>query len=175
MTTTAEHVTLAQYLDTSYRPDQEWIDGELKERNVGKYEHARLQAFLSGWFLANEKKWGVQVVTEQRTRVAPRRIRIPDVMLLPRGPQPEVIVDSPVLVVEILSPDDTYADTQDRAGDYLAMPAQAVWLIDPTTRSARMCLHNAWVAANRLVVPGTEIFVEVSELFESLGKSVEDK
>ena len=31
---------------TSYRPDREYIDGELFERNVGNWEHARLYRLL---------------------------------------------------------------------------------------------------------------------------------
>ncbi len=35
-------VSLEEYLNTSYRPDVEYIDGELQERNVGEIEHARM-------------------------------------------------------------------------------------------------------------------------------------
>src|SRR5580698_2637711 len=111
MATVVTLVTLEDYLATSYRPDREWIDGELKERNVGKWEHARVQALLAIWLGQHETAWGVQVGTESRMQVSPRRIRIPDVVLVSSVTQPEVIVDPPVLVVEILSPDDSYSDT----------------------------------------------------------------
>ena len=29
------HILLSEYLHTSYRPDREFVDGELVERNVG--------------------------------------------------------------------------------------------------------------------------------------------
>ena len=32
------------------RPDRDYVDGELVERNVGKYEPAPLQAPLAAWF-----------------------------------------------------------------------------------------------------------------------------
>ncbi len=38
-------VPVSEYLKTSYRPDREYIDGELRERNVGKWEHARYRHF----------------------------------------------------------------------------------------------------------------------------------
>jgi Uma2 family endonuclease len=100
---TSTRLSLSEYMKTSYRPDREYVDGELRERNVGKWEHARLQALLAVW--SQEKSWSVKVATEQRVQVSPTRVRIPDVMLVSRGPQPEVAVDPPVLVVEILSPD----------------------------------------------------------------------
>ena len=40
-------VTLSEYLATSYRPDCEYLDGELLERNVGEWDHSRLQMLLS--------------------------------------------------------------------------------------------------------------------------------
>ena len=43
-------VTLEEYLRTSYEPDQEYIDGELKEKPVVRWTHSRLQASLCMWF-----------------------------------------------------------------------------------------------------------------------------
>jgi Uma2 family endonuclease len=104
---------------------------------------------------------GVQAGTGSRIQVSPRRIRIPDVVLVPAGAQPEVLVDPPVLVVEVLSPDDTYSDTQERAQDYLEMGIKAVWLIDPKSGTGRMCIENAWVLAARLTVPDGPISCEL--------------
>jgi hypothetical protein len=44
-------VSLSEYLATIYRPDCEYVDGELLERNVGEWDHSRLQALLSGYLL----------------------------------------------------------------------------------------------------------------------------
>ena len=51
---TAVVVSLAECLETSYRPDCEYVDGELRERNVGKWEHARVQWLLAAWFGRHE-------------------------------------------------------------------------------------------------------------------------
>jgi hypothetical protein len=45
---------------TSYRPNREYIDGQLLERNAGKYEHARLQFLLASWFRTQERAWFVK-------------------------------------------------------------------------------------------------------------------
>lgn len=42
-------ISIAEYLRTSYRPDREYIDGVVLERNVGEYDHARLQIVLGSW------------------------------------------------------------------------------------------------------------------------------
>jgi Uma2 family endonuclease len=101
-------------------------------------------------------------------QVSPTRVRIPDVMLASRGPQPEVAVDPPMLVVEILSPDDTYTETQSRSADYLHMGVPCVWIIDPTSRTGRQCVGDAWTAADKLAVPGTKIWVDLLRLFADL-------
>ncbi len=51
---TSTRLSLLEYMKTSYRPDREYVDGELRERNVGKWEHARLQA-SSAWLLAQKE------------------------------------------------------------------------------------------------------------------------
>jgi len=86
------------------------------------------------------------------------------------GPQPDVIVAPPLLVVEILLPDDTYFETEDRSRDYMNMGVETVWLIDPKTRTGRMCVSNVWTSAPRLEVPGTAIYVDLADLFSFLDK-----
>ena len=165
---TATHIPLSEYLNTSYRPDREYVDGELRERNLGKYEHARVQALLAIWFGIREAVWGVQVLTEQRLQVASGRVRVPDLAVVMTGPQPDILTDPPLLVIEILSPDDTYSDTQERAQDYRAMGVETVWIIDPKTRTGRVCSGSDWHQAERLEVGGTPIFVDLQPIFEQL-------
>jgi Uma2 family endonuclease len=156
----AIQIPVSEYLDTPFRPDREYIDGEVRERNVGKWEHARLQWLLGGWFLNHESAWNVIGSTEQRVRVSPTRVRVPDLVVLRPGPQ--------LLVIEILSPDDSYSDLQERCQDYWKMGVETVWIIDPKTRSGRMCSGAEWVAAERLEVAGTPIHVALDALFGQL-------
>jgi Uma2 family endonuclease len=169
---TISQISLTEYLAASYRPDREYVDGKLRERNVGKWEHARLQWLLAAWFFAHEKEWGITGSTEQRLRVSDRRIRVPDLVVLTVGPQPDVIVDPPLLVIEILSPDDSYSDTQERAQDYRAMGVGTVWIIDPKTRTGRMCSGAHWVESSRLEVKGTQLYLSLPEIFSQLNSAV---
>ncbi|HUB00519.1 MAG TPA: Uma2 family endonuclease [Terracidiphilus sp.] len=143
---TISHVRLEAYLAASFRPDREYVDGEIKERNVGKWEHARVQALLAAWFVNHEREWGTASSTEQRVRVAENRIRVPDLVVMAAEPQPEIVTEPPLLVVEILSPDDTYSDTQERAQDYRAMGVETVWTVDPQTRTGRRGVDGSGAA-----------------------------
>ena len=162
-------VSIADYLSTSYRPDCEYIDGEVWERKMGKWDHASVQALLAGWLIQHEQLWGVQTATEWRTHVSSTRVRIPDVVVVRSGSQPDVLVEAPLLVVEILSPDDSYSDTQQRAQDYVRMGVRTIWIIDPETRTARICSGVQWTETNRLEVAGTPIYVGTETLFAPLG------
>jgi Uma2 family endonuclease len=161
-------IPVAEYLNTCYKPDREYIDGELRERNAGKWDHARIQWLLALWFGQHEREWNIIGSTEQRTRVSSTRIRIPDIVVLRPGTQQDVFTDPPLLVIEILSPDDTYSDTEERARDYWNMGVETMWIIDPKTRSGRMCFGSEWVRSARLEVPGTPIYVELEELFSQV-------
>jgi Uma2 family endonuclease len=165
---TISHVRFEDYLDLSFHPDREYVDGEIRERNVGKWEHARVQALLAAWFVNHEKEWGTVAGTEQRVRVSASRVRVPDLVVLTRGPQPEIVTEPPLLVVEILSPDDTYSDTQERAQDYRTMGVETVWIVDPKTRTGRMCRGAAWIESTRLDVLGSPLYVELAEIFSQL-------
>jgi Uma2 family endonuclease len=164
----ATQIPVAEYLKTNYRPDREYIDGEVRERNVGKWEHARVQFLLALWFGSYEKVWNVLGSTEQRIQVSATRVRVPDLVVVRPGPQPDILTAPPLLVIEILSPDDSYSDTEERARDYRAMGVETVWIIDPKTRSGRMCVGADWVGARRLEVAGTAMFVDLDALFGQL-------
>jgi len=155
----ATQIPVSEYLKDNYRPDREYVDGEIRERNVGNWEHARVQMPLAGWYGRHEDAWGLIGGVGQLVQVSPTRVRVPDLVVLRPGPQPEILTAPPLLVIEILSPDDSYSDTEERAQDYRAMGVETVWIVDPKTRSGRMCFGDEWVKADRLEVPGTGIFV----------------
>ncbi len=60
MSTTAM-VSVQEYIATSYRPDRDFVDGELQERNLGELEHSLLQGAIAAWFWRtanNGRFWG---------------------------------------------------------------------------------------------------------------------
>lgn len=130
-------VPLSEYLDTSYRPDCEYLDGELLERNVGEWDHSRLQLLL-GQYLANgEKQWGVVVAIAQRVQIRATRFRVPDILVLTGGaPTGPIVNQPPFLCIELLSPRDRMAEMQDRIDDYLNFGVSYVWVINPRDRRA---------------------------------------
>ncbi len=159
-------MALEVYLHTSYSPDCEWIDGELKERNLGQFDHVNLQGVLAVYLSSNAKMWDVRALPEQRLKVNQYRYRVPDIVVIARQNEKEqTITIAPLLCIEILSPDDTVSDYQERLMDYLAMGVKAVWILDPTKQRAwQVTGQGSWVREPKLLTCGV-IEVDVVEIF----------
>lgn len=134
---TATLLTADEYLATSYRPDCDFIDGVLVQRNLGTKDHSSLQAKLIVWFYERRRQLGLRAFPEQRMRVAAGRYRIPNICVvsLPE-PDEQVFTQPPFLCIEVLSPEDSLPKLQDRVRDYRNMGVPNVWIIEPTARRA---------------------------------------
>ena len=134
---TAALVSVEEYLDTSYRPDCEYLEGELLERNVGEWDHSQLQGLLITYLSSRKKQWGIRVGPEQRVQVKARRFRVPDITVVTRPPADgRIIKEPPFLCIEILSPSDRMEEMQERIDDYLDFGVSYVWLINPRKNKA---------------------------------------
>ena len=131
----ATMTSVAEYLATSYRPDREYVDGLILERNVGEWDHSRLQMRIAAFLYGHEAEWGITVVPEQRVQVSQERFRVPDVTVLAGSHTGEqILTRAPFVCIEILSKDDRMSEMQERISDYLAFGVAHVWVIDPRTR-----------------------------------------
>jgi len=164
----ATMISVSEYLSTTYEPDREYVDGEVVERNLGEKNHSRLQALITGYFLAREDKLGTIVLTEQRVQVSATRFRVPDVcLILADAPDEEIIVHAPVLCIEILSKDDLMSRTHEKIADYLTMGVPDVWVIDPRTRCGYRYTSEGMREAQDGVMrcSNADLLLPLSELF----------
>ena len=165
---TASLVPVEEYLATHYRPDCDYIDGEVRGRSMGEYDHGRLQGLLFAWFLRHEKEWKIRVVVEQRVRISPTRYRIPDVCVISSDAVEQVISKPPLLCVEILSPDDSLNSMQERIDDYFALGVPCVWVLNPRTKRAWVYTAEGSREARDGVLRAADaaIALPVAEVFE---------
>lgn len=166
-------VSVEEYLASSYRPDCDYIDGEVQERNLGEKEHAAIQAILTFLFMQNRKAWGIEVYPELRVQVSANNFRVPDITVTRAGLQWERILRTPALLfIEILSPEDTLSRIRRRVDDYLRFGTENVWVIDPELRKAYVCSATGFQEPEGgvLAVAGTPIRVVLSELFAELDR-----
>ncbi len=129
-------IPVEEYLRTVYRPDCDYVDGEVVERNWGERDHGRLQLRLGAYFLARQAQWNTYAIVEQRVQVRPGKFRVPDVCVVLGSTQEQVLTTPPFLCVEILTPEDRMSRLQERIDDYFAMGVANVWVVDPARRCA---------------------------------------
>jgi Uma2 family endonuclease len=164
-------VPLSEYLRTTYRPDCDYIDGEVRERNAGEQPHSHIQSIINGIFRENRTAWGVRPLPEQRVQVAERRYRIPDVCVIRNtDPKDPIISFAPLLCVEILSKDDSLRELQQRVNDYAPMGVKNIWAIDPWERLAYYASAHGFEQPldGVLRVEGTPIAISLAEVFAEL-------
>src|SRR5271163_2002019 len=164
-------VSEEEYLRTSYRPDCDYVEGRIEERNVGEYEHAGVQGALIGIFWSRGAEWGVKARPECRLQVAAKRYRVPDVMVLRTEQKVDRIVrEAPLVCIEVLSSEDTWKRLRGVMGDYLAMGVAHVWAFDPEERRAYRFDADGFhpVTAEVMAVAGTQIRVVIAEVFAVL-------
>jgi Uma2 family endonuclease len=168
--TAATQISVDEYLKTSYRPDCDYVDGEVRERNLGERDHGRPQMRLIMFLGEREKEWRMRVVPEQRVQVKPARFRIPDVcVVLADSPAEPIFRHPPFICIEILSKDDTFNSVTERLDDYIAMGVPNVWVIEPHTRRGYVYNTAGFIEAKDGVLraAGSEIAVPLASIFES--------
>jgi Uma2 family endonuclease len=171
--TTPVLISVDEYLRTAYRPDCDYVDGEVVERNMGEKPHARLQKFFLRYLEQFEASLKVEALPEQRLQISPTRFRIPDVMLVAVPNADELIVRTPpLLCIEILSSEDRLAKIRERVSEYAGMGVQISLVIDPWRRIAYASNSVGILAEtdNVLSVPETPIRIAVGEVFAELDR-----
>ena len=147
-----------QHWRVSFRPERQArlrVPGRLLEGEPHGKAHA--------WAIAvaplplvwpAEDLWNIEVVVGVCTQFSETRVRLPDVVVDWAGDRPDILVDPPLLVIEIISSGDSYSETQRLAQDYLTMGIPNIWILDPETETARSCEGKAWAEKTRLEIAG---------------------
>ena len=125
-------VPLEVYLNTSWEPDAEYVDGVIEERPMGEWNHADWQAAIVEFFRRRRVEWNVRVAPELRVQVSPTNYRVPDVTILDRNlPVEQVITHPPIAAIEILSPEDSLARMLNKLRDYEQMGIRTILVLNP--------------------------------------------
>jgi Uma2 family endonuclease len=133
-------LTTAEYDRAMHEPGVEFIDGELREKQVSEF--STNLAIVIGYFLQAANKSGrVRVYAEMSYRCFaddPARFRKPDVSVVLKSKLDGVdrnigaLGFAPDLAVEVVSTHDTFTEVSQRISDYQANGFNKIWLIDPT-------------------------------------------
>ena len=169
MVTAIQPITIDEYLGASYEPDCDYVDGEVQERNLGEFDHGKMQIALGIWFGTHQKEWNIHTISEMRIRVAPTRVRIADICLIARSePVEQVATRPPLAVIEILSPEDRISRYEERIDDYRNMGIRHIWIIDPKTSRGFNCSTGSWIETQSFAIENSPIRVDLATIFAEL-------
>jgi Uma2 family endonuclease len=171
---TASLIPLSEYLSTTYRPDRDFLEGELLERNIGEQPHARIQNFFGYIFRLHREDWNVRALAEQRVQVRADRYRIPDITVVDRTAPADLILQAPpLLCIEVLSSSDSLRSIKARVDDYAAMGVPHIWVVDPWSREAYYASPRGFQQPEdgHLRIPNTPIDVALAEVFAELDEA----
>lgn len=166
--TASTQISVEEYLKTVYRPDCDYVDGVVEERNLGEYDHGTVQIRLAAFFLSRSKETGLLPVTEVRMRLRSGKYRVPDVLVTRGKPDEQILTKPPVLCIEVLSPEDRLSRVNQRIQDYLEFGVPVVWLVDPAEKAVWIYRPNGMEQATgeSIKLDGTSIEVPLSEIFD---------
>lgn len=158
-------VSVEEYLQTSFPDlDREYRDGEIVERSLPTYLHGKVQGLLVAVFLALRGKLPVFPCVETRIKVRTGLYLIPDVAVFyPQEPE-EVPETPPLVVIEVLSPDDRMTAVLEKLEEYRGWGVRHVWLVDPHSR--RMYTWDAGLReVERLAAVEVGVEIGAAEIF----------
>jgi Uma2 family endonuclease len=151
---------LQEYLNSSYDPDLEYVDGALVGRNVGTFLHSWLQSIVIAYLSRIAETHPITVLTECRLFMANTgRHRIPDITVLERPHGRErVVTDVPAAVIEIKSPNDTLDEIFNKCLEYADFGIPNIVVLDPDYKRQYMFADKALRIAlvDRLILPRTQ-------------------
>jgi Uma2 family endonuclease len=122
-------ISVEEYLNTSYDPDVEYVDGVLVERNVGDWLHSWVQRNLIVAFTV--KYPSIYAVPELRSKTRETRYRLPDVCVLLQWPETPYLMDAAFIAIEVLSQRDSMSSMMEKLAEYDRKGVKHIWVIDP--------------------------------------------
>ena len=161
-------VPVEEYLQSSWSPDAEYIDGQIVEREstMGEDEHSAWQKALVVWFQMQAARAGIRVRPELRVQVDAHSFLIPDVTLLDRQrPIEPIATYPPVAVIEVLSPGDQVGRVMKKGERYEKMGIRTILIVDPEGPAFRYRGGKLEALAERaLTLEGSEARFDLDEI-----------
>ena len=163
-------ISIEDYLATCYKPDQDFVNGELQERNLGEREHSEMQLAVLLWFVRHAAEWRITPLPEIRVQTTAENYRIADVAVVSLdSPRESTLNTPPLIVIEILSQEDRVQRYEERLDDYRRMGVPHIWVIDPLRRVGFDCSDGNWIRTQRFEARGFEtkssgIYLSIPEL-----------
>jgi len=164
---TKASITAAQYLATPYEREPEFVRGELVERSLPTFSHGDIQLEVGSRLRVLAREHRLYCGVEIRLRLAEDLYRIPDISLWTGPDRPaQVPASPPMLVVEVVSPDDRLYDILQKLDEYQAWGVEHIWLVEPELKQFHVYDHGSLREVHELELPQVGFRITTADLFQ---------
>ena len=159
-------ITREEYLGGSFdglEPD--YVEGELVERPLPNLFHSRIQVRLADAFRPWEDRRELFRASEIRLRVAENKFRVADFAVFSSEQAEAMPENAPLIVVEIVSPDDRYEDIMSKLADYEEAGVEFIFIADPPVQKLSRYRRGDLCAVTMLEVPVRHVAIALGAIF----------
>jgi Uma2 family endonuclease len=161
-------ITPEQYLHMTFEYDAEFVHGEIVERPMPNYFHGRIQALITSIFSALRSPHRLYACCGVRMKLPADVYRIPDVAAFVISPEQAIPENPPLVVVEILSPDDRHYDLMEKLEEYRTWGVDNIWVVDPMSKRLSVYTAAGLQNVSSLTLPGYPLELTPTTLFSDL-------
>lgn len=158
-------LTIEEYLHTSGL-DPEFVRGALVRRTGGTLDHSDAIVSCCGIFYELQRQ-GLQLFGAilVRVRIDDVTVRVPDLCFFSARPTENVPSVPPLVVIEVLSPDDRMVHTLDKLCDYARFGVAHIWLIETEKRALHIYSRGQLTMVNAFAIPDLAVSIPASAIF----------
>ena len=151
-----------EYLRLPEKPKAEFVDGEVVVTPPVSFPHGIATAALGQALRSGLPE--LYVAGEIGLQLPRNRLRAPDLMVVERRPTGTWVTESPVLVIEVLSPSTRLEDLVRKSAEYAEGGCGQYWVVDPEARVIEVLdnVDGTWETVLRLDDHATTGEVRVS-------------
>jgi Uma2 family endonuclease len=137
---TKAQITAEQYLHMTFEYDAEYVHGELVERALPDLNHSRTQARACFAMEELHSRFRLIPCIGVPMKLAEDLFRVADVAVFSICPTEDYPEQPPLVIVEVVSPDDRYNYLMEKVEDYRVWGVPNIWVVDP--HSKRLALYT---------------------------------
>lgn len=168
-------VSVEEYLEATYDPDCEFIDGRLIQRTTAGEKYKYVKNRLLAYFREFEDACNARALENQRICILDttraQRYRIADVCLVPRPHQRvRVLRRAPLVAIEVLRPYEGTGALLARLSDFLRIGVPHIWAVDVDEATWFTLSHRGLhqVAGHLVAIPELSLTISLRPFFKEL-------
>jgi len=138
---TKTDLTAEQYLDMTFEYDAEYVHGEIVERALPDLNHSSAQGKVCFQMEDLHSLFRLLPCIGVRMKLADDLYRVADVAVFASHPAEDYPEQPPLLIVEIVAPDDRHHNLMEKLEEYRVWGVQNIWVVDPLAK--RLSFYTA--------------------------------